>query len=156
MNSIDVVSEPELFAVACPRCAAAVAVGDDLVGSVAGCPVCEASFLVPEPELPPPQAAPHAAAAGAATPAADPAWREMAPALAEAAAQPVERNRALEFREPVSTLETEDGTVELRRLSDEEKRLRRSRRNIIMLLVGTTILIVLTALLGRESKKKPR
>jgi uncharacterized Zn finger protein (UPF0148 family) len=156
MNSIDVASEPELFAVACPRCAAALAVGDDLVGTVAGCPVCQASFLVPEPELPPPPPAPQATVAGATPPAADPVWREMAPTLAEAAAQPVERNRALEFREPVSTLETEDGTVELRRLSDEEKLLRRSRRNIVMLLVGTTILIVLTALLGRESKKKAR
>ena len=153
MNSIDVLPEPDLFAVACPRCAAALAVGDDLVGGLAGCPVCQTTFLVPEPELPPPSAQP---APTAATAAADPVWREMTPALAEAAAQPAERHRDLEFREPVSTLETEDGTLELRRLSDEEKRLRRGRRNLVMLLVGTTILIVLTLLLGREPKKKPR
>lgn len=153
MNSIDVVSDPDLFAVACPRCAAALAVGDDLVGGLAGCPVCQTTFLVPEPELPPPPAHPAPTAAAAA---ADPVWREMAPALAEAAAQPAERHSGLEFREPVRTLETEDGTLELRRLSDEEKRIRRGRRNLIMLLVGTTILIVLTLLLGREPNKKPR
>ncbi len=156
MNSIDAASEPELFAVACPQCAAALAVSDDLVGTVAGCPVCQASFLVPEPELPPPPPAPQAPVANASPAVADPVWREMAPTLAEAAAQPVERNRDLEFREPVSTLETETGAVELRRLSAEEKQLRRSRRNIVMLLVGTTILIVLTAILGREPTKKPR
>ena len=153
MNSIDAVSEPDLFAVACPRCAAALAVGDDLVGGLAGCPVCQTTFLVPEPEIPPPPAQPAPTTAAAA---ADPVWREMAPALADAAAQPLERHRGLEFREPVSTLETEDGTLELRRLSDEEKRLRRGRRNLIMLLVGTTILIVLTLLLGREPNKQPR
>lgn len=156
MNSIDVASEPELFAVACPRCAAALAVSDDLVGAAANCPVCQATFLVPEPELPPPPPASRGTAADGATTPVDPVWREMSPMLAEAAAQPAERHRNLEFREPVSTLETEDGTVELRRLSDEEKRLRRSRRNIIMLLVGTTILIVLTAILGREQKNKAR
>ncbi|MGB8853142.1 MAG: hypothetical protein WCC69_06220 [Pirellulales bacterium] len=153
MNAIDVVSEPDLFAVACPRCAAALAVGDDLVGGLAGCPVCQTTFLVPEPELPPSPAQP---ALTAAATAADPVWREMTPALAEAAAQPTERNRDLEFREPVRTLQTKDGMLELRRLSDEEKQLRRGRRNIIMLLVGTTILIVLTLLLGREPTKKPR
>lgn len=153
MNSIDVASEPELFAVACPRCAAAIAVSDDLVGSAAGCPICQATFLVPEPE---PPSAPPPTADEAAPPAADPAWRDMAPTLAEAVAAPMERHRDLEFREPVSMVETEDGTLELRRLSDEEKRLRRSRRNVIMLLVGTTILIGLTALLGREPPKKPR
>ena len=154
MNTIDVLSEPDLFAVACPRCAAAIAVGDDLVGGLAGCPVCQTTFLVPEPELQPPP--PVQPAPTAAAPAADPVWREMAPALAEAAVQPVERHRDLEFREPVRTLETEDGTLELRRLSEEEKRIRRSRRNVVMLLVGTTILIVLTLLLGREPKKKAR
>jgi len=156
MNSTDVVSEPELFAIACPRCAAALAVGDDLVGAVARCPVCQSSFLVPEPELPPSRSAPQATPDGAAIPAADPIWREMAPTLADAADQPAERHRELEFREPVSTLETEAGAVELRRLSDEEKRLRRGRRNIVMLLVGTTILIAMTSLLGREPTKKAR
>lgn len=156
MNSIDVISEPELFAIACPRCAAALAVSDDLVGAVAGCPVCQSSFLVPEPELPPPPPAHRAVTTEGTVRPDDAVWREMAPTLAEAAAQPAERHRSLEFREPVSTLETEAGAVELRRLSDEEKRLRRSRRNIVMLLVGTTILIVLTVILGREPKKKPR
>jgi len=155
MNSIDVVSEPELFAIACPRCAAALAVSDDRVGAVAGCPVCQSSFLVPEPELPPPPVHQAVTTEDTSRPD-DPVWREMAPTLAEAAAQPAERHRGLEFREPVSRLETEAGAVELRRLSAEEKRLRRSRRNIVMLLVGATILIVLTALLGREPKKKHR
>ena len=107
----------------------------------------------PGPPAPP---ARRTSAADADAPAADAVWREMTPSLAEAAAQPAARHRDLEFREPVSTLETEEGLVELRRLTDEEKRLRRSRRNIVMLLVGTTILIALTALLGRDSKKKAR
>lgn len=153
MTSIDVASEPELFAVACPRCAAAIAVSDDLVGTLAGCPLCQTPFRVPEPELPPP---PPAAAGQGASPPPDHDWHEIAPALAEASAQPPERHRDLEFREPVTTLETSRGTVELRRLSDDEKRRRRSRRNVVMLLVGTTILIVLTLLLGREPNKKPR
>jgi hypothetical protein len=152
MNTIDTAPEPELFAVACPRCAAAIAVSDDLVGTVAGCPLCQAPFRVPEPELPPP---PPAAAGPDAPPPADHGWHEMAPALAEAAAQPMERHRDLEFREPVTTLDTSRGPVELRRLNDDEKRRRRSRRNVVMLLAGTTILIVLTLRLGREPKKKP-
>ncbi|MFM8953934.1 MAG: hypothetical protein ACKOOF_12880, partial [Planctomycetaceae bacterium] len=98
----------------------------------------------------------EAAAGPDAPPPADHGWHEMAPALAEAAAQPMERHRDLEFREPVTTLDTSRGPVELRRLNDDEKRRRRSRRNVVMLLVGTTILIVLTLRLGREPKKKPR
>jgi hypothetical protein len=60
----------------------------------------------------------------------------------------------MEFREPTLTVETEDGTLEIRRLTDDEKRTSRTRRNLIMLLVGTVILIVITALLGRDTSKK--
>lgn len=156
MNILDVASEPELFAVACPKCAAALAVGDDLVGALAVCPVCDGRFLVPEPEMPPPPpaVARSSAAQGASAAGADPAWREMATSLTESASQPVERHRDMEFREPTLTVETEEGTLELRRLTDEEKQIRRGRRNLIMLLVGTTILIAITALLGRDKPKK--
>jgi hypothetical protein len=156
MNILDSSAEPDLFAVACPTCSAALAVGDDIVGDLAACPVCDARFLVPEPEMPPPPpAARDSVAAEGSAGKADPAWREMATSLAESPAQPVERHRDMEFREPVRTLETEEGMIELRRLTDEEKRIRRTRRNVITLLVGTVILIVITLLLGREKPKKP-
>lgn len=156
MNSIDVAPEPELFAVACPKCAAALAVSDDLVDDLAICPVCDGRFVVPEPAMPapPPAAGDSSARQGSSAAAADPAWRQMATTLAESTAQPVERHRDMEFREPTLTVETEDGTLEIRRLTDEEKRTRRTRRNLIMLLVGTIILIVITALLGRDTSKK--
>lgn len=156
MNSIDVASEPELFAVACPKCAAALAVGDDLVGDVAICPVCDGRFLVPEMEMPraPRSAGESVTAEGTAAPAAEPAWQRMATTLAESNNEPVQRHRDMEFREPPLAVETEVGEVELRRLTEEEKRVRRARRNLIMLLAGTLILIVITALLGREKPRK--
>ena len=165
MNSIDAASEPEFFAVACPKCAAALAVSDDLVGDLAVCPICDGRFLVPESELPPPPPPPpavrdaaatgdSAATQGSTAAAEDPAWQQMATTLTESVAQPAERHRDMEFREPALTVETEEGTHEIRRLTDEEKRIRRSRRNLMMLLAGTVILIVITTLLGRDKPKK--
>lgn len=38
------------FAVECPGCRQALGVVPDLVGRVAGCPLCDGAFLVPDPE----------------------------------------------------------------------------------------------------------
>ena len=50
---------PELLAVACPGCHAALAVASPLFGQAAACPVCGAGFLAPvPPAAPTPPAAP--------------------------------------------------------------------------------------------------
>lgn len=56
----------------------------------------------------------------------------------------------LEFREPVRSITVGDSTIELRRLSPEEKRVRRARRNILILIVGAAMLVALVLALGRR------
>lgn len=62
----------QLLAVACPTCFAAIAVGADLFGGPADCPLCGGGFNVPLKAAPPPPAAAPGSRppAEAATPAA--------------------------------------------------------------------------------------
>jgi hypothetical protein len=54
----------------------------------------------------------------------------------------------LVFRDPVRTIGDGSSTVELRRLTDEERRVRRARRNIFLLVAGGAVLIMLTVAFG--------
>jgi hypothetical protein len=167
-------SEP-LLAVACPTCFGAVAVGAELFGLAADCPLCGQGFLVPTkaaavsaaPQAAPaassaassaaPSAAPSAAAsaehaaehagpqAGASVP--DGTLAEHATAAEDAAVAP--DLVPMRFRDPVVTVGSGENVVELRRLSPEEKARRRTRRNVIMLLTGLSILMAIVLTLGR-------
>jgi hypothetical protein len=55
----------------------------------------------------------------------------------------------LEMQEPVRTIEADGRTIELRRISDDERRRRKARRTMITLLVGSAILAGLAWFLGR-------
>jgi hypothetical protein len=131
---------PSLLAVACPRCHAALSVGIDLVRHAARCPRCGKGFLVPEPRVEP--AAPAAPRTGL-----DAVVSDVAP-VAAAASHP-----EMQFSEPVQTIETEEGVVELRRLTPEERAARRARRNLVMLLAGMGILVAIVLIFGRSGKK---
>lgn len=116
-----------LLAVACPSCHAALAVPGPLVGGAARCPLCTGAFLVP---LPP------------------------RPAAVETAPEPPQPRGELEFAEPANRrIAGEDGVIELRRLTPEEKAARRARRNAIMLLTGVAILMAIVLLFGTKKKK---
>ena len=165
-------SEP-LLAVACPTCFGAVAVGAELFGLAADCPLCGQGFLVPmkaaavsaAPQAAPSassaasSAAPAAPAASSATPSAEHAGplagasvpdgtlAEHATAAEDAAVAP--DLVPMRFRDPVVTVGSGENVVELRRLSPEEKARRRTRRNVIMLLTGLSILMAIVLTLGR-------
>lgn len=130
-----------LLAVACPTCHAALCVGADLIGLAAGCPQCGKGFRVPEPrqqaaEPPPPRSGLDAAV----------------PDLPQAATAPPV-NPEMQFAEPVRELVTEDGVIQLRRLTPEEKAARRARRNLVMLLSGITILMAIVFIFGRKKQR---
>lgn len=55
----------------------------------------------------------------------------------------------LAFREPVKTIRSGGAEIELRRLTPEERRLRRARRNLLFLVVGAALLVALVTLLGQ-------
>jgi len=120
-----------LLAVACPTCFGAIAVGSELLGHPAECPLCGQGFLLPvagvadAPRQPP-----------AASPAAD------APAA------------ELQFQEPVRTVVSGDQVITLRRLTPEEKALRRTRRNVVTMLAGVSILMAIVLLFGTKRPKR--
>lgn len=74
---------------------------------------------------------------------------DPAPEGAAATITPEAPRGELEFREPVASITVGDTTLELRRLSPEEKQARRTRRNLLMLVVGAAILFALVLFLGR-------
>lgn len=130
-----------LLAVACPTCHAALCVGGDLIGLAARCPQCGKGFRVPEPQ------------AKAVEPPAQRSGLDAAvPDLPADATAPL-ANPEMQFAEPVRQLVTEDGVIQLRRLTPEEKAARRARRNLLMLLTGITILMAIVFIFGR---KRPR
>jgi len=151
-------SEP-LLAVVCPTCFGAVAVGAELFGLAADCPLCGQGFLVPTkaaavtaaPQAAPSaeQAAPSAEHAGpqAGASVLDGTRAEHATSAEDAAVAP--DLVPMRFRDPVLTVGSGENVVELRRLSPEEKARRRTRRNVIMLLTGLSILMAIVLTLGR-------
>jgi hypothetical protein len=140
------------FVIACPACHGQLAAAASLMGTPACCPLCAAAFLVPEPRLaevvrrPPLPAAepkpepvvsvvhqPHSNEGGDAAPQALP---------------------GLALREPVRMLGRGADAIELKRLSDEERRIRRGRRTIILLVVGVALLAALVMLLSLPAGRR--
>jgi hypothetical protein len=159
-------------AVACPVCFGGLAVGTDLAGLPADCPLCGSGFRVPPLAMPSttrPVQPPTRAAADSA-PAHRPALegtqptrprepvRQEQPAAASSAAtldavtsiQEQQADSGLAFREPVRTVGSGDGAIVLRQLSAAERTARRTRRNLIMLVGGVSILLTIVLLLGRK------
>jgi hypothetical protein len=60
----------------------------------------------------------------------------------------------LQFQEPVRTVVSGDQVITLRRLTPEEKALRRTRRNIVMMLCGVSILMAIVLLFGTKRSKR--
>jgi len=119
------------FVIACPACQGPIAAFVGSAGRTGCCPLCATTLVVPTAASAPTVAGDAFAGLDAATPA---------PA---AVADP-----ALTFREPVRTVAAGDRAVELRRLTDEERRGRRARRNLVLLLIGGAVLIALTVAFG--------
>lgn len=172
-----------LFVIACPICFGQVAAVSRMAGVAACCPLCAGSFRVPNPQVaaavvatPEPQPVAFEPATIAAAPAASdlfPAMVEPAPVSVEhppspaaapfavdipaievpaaVAATPVAE---MQFHEPVKTVGRGAARMELRRLTDEERRIRRSRRNLMLLLVGAAMLIMIVVLLGIPARRR--
>lgn len=163
--------QPEpLLAVACPTCFGAIAVGTDVLGQAAECPLCGRGFHVPMPVVADASRTPTPATPPAGRPASEASDRsrkqrrdempvsatsppsarptnDSPPAAPEPAAAP---NAELQFEEPVRMVGSGDKVIVLRRLSPEEKAVRRARRNLIMMMTGVSILMAIVLLLGTK------
>jgi len=71
----------------------------------------------------------------------------LAPAPADTSSEPAPVDPAIAFREPVKTILHGDQVLELRRLTPEERRLRRARRNLLILVIGAALLVALVTAL---------
>jgi len=60
----------------------------------------------------------------------------------------------LQFQEPVRTVGSGDQVITLRRLTPEEKAVRRTRRNLIMMLTGVSILMAIVLVFGTKRSKR--
>lgn len=162
-----------LVAVACPACFGALAVGTDLAGLPADCPLCGSGFRVPSLALPstPQPSYPRARTEDESPQKHRPAAerelssrpqetaRQEQPAVASSAGstldsaaawQKPQADSGLAVREPVRTVGSGDGTIVLRQLSPAERAARRTRRNLVMLVGGVSILLTIVLLLGRK------
>jgi hypothetical protein len=126
MNSLP--AETSLLAVACPRCHAAIAVPPVFFGQPAACPICAGGFLAPQ----------------------------QAAARRSAASMPLERQLFDTSEPPPQTIRHGGQEIELRRLTPEEKAVRRVRRNIITIGAGTAILFAIVLLATRGGGKPKR
>ena len=163
-----------LVAVACPTCFGAIAVGTDQLGQAAECPLCGCGFRVPvagvaDTPQQPSLAAPAAGAPSTTTPARPRKHRREATpepppyepvsqlALKDPFAEPQPQAAPvaeLQFQEPVRTVGSGDQVITLRRLTPEEKAVRRARRNLIMMLTGVSILMAIVMLFGTKRSKR--
>ena len=135
MKDIYAASRPApggLFVIACPTCFGHMAASAGMAGQPACCPLCAAAFLVPEPRL------------------AELVRRPPLP-VGDAAPQALP---GFALREPVRMLGRGADAIELKRLSDEERRIRRGRRTIILLVVGVALLAALVMLLGLPAGRR--
>jgi len=161
-----------LLALACPTCFGAMAVGTDLLGKAAECPLCGCGFRVPLTGIADTPSQP-AAAASAASPAAEQPARprhhhrqatQNAPPPKPAGPPATEKTfdepppqapvKELQFQDPVRTVGSGDQVIALRRLTPEEKAVRRARRNLIMMLTGVSILMAIVFSLGTKRPKR--
>jgi hypothetical protein len=163
-----------LLAVACPTCFGAIAVGTDLLGQAADCPLCGRGFRVPvagvaDAPRPSAWAAPAAVAPsttpparprkhrGEAAPEPPPYEPVSQPAPEDPVAEPQPQAAPvaeLQFQEPLRTVLSGDHVITLRRLTPEEKAVRRGRRNLIMMLTGVSILMAIVLLFGTKRPKR--
>ena len=60
----------------------------------------------------------------------------------------------LQFQEPVRTVGSGDQMITLRRLTPEERAVRRARRNMIMMLTGVSILMAIVLVFGTKRSKR--
>jgi hypothetical protein len=90
------------------------------------------------PTSPPRRAAPHQAAPQAAG--------DDLPVVGGTPLSPTAAELA--FSEPVLTIRQGNEVIEIRRLTPEERRARRSRRNLLMIVVGVSILLATYVLLS--------
>ena len=167
--------QPEpLLSVACPTCFGAIAVGAELLGQAAECPLCGHGFRVPLPGIVDVPWQPASAGPAAGSPSAEPSprrrkrRRETAPTPPphepaghsgpeDSSAEPQPRAASeteLQFQEPVRTVGRGDQMITLRRLTPEEKAVRRARRNLIMMMTGLSILMAIVLLLGTRRPKR--
>jgi hypothetical protein len=123
-----IATPPSLFVVACPACSGWSAADVAQAGAAVCCPLCAAAFLVPHPASAPSTAPPVHAAPEPAT--------------------------EIQFRDPLKTVGRGPNTIELRRLTPEEKDARRRRRNIVMLLTGAAILIAIAVVFGSGPRRR--
>lgn len=138
-----------LLSVACPTCAATLAVDAGLLGMAAECPLCDRGFRLPPasaaaaPPAPRRDASPAGASDG--KPAATAGTTSPRPA--------VEAWSKLESRleSPEAAAAGDDETVRLRRTS-ADRAARRARRNVIMLAIGGSLLLGIVMLLGRKRR----
>lgn len=109
----------------------------------------------PVSALPPtPAAVPESAAQEPSThPDAVAALPAQAPVFPVPAAAAVPAHPQLQFREPVLSVGRRGHEKELRRLSPQERRVRRGRRNIVMLLVGVAVLLVLVLVISMQGQR---
>lgn len=139
-----------LLALACPTCFGAMAVGTDLLGQAAECPLCGCGFRVPLTGIADTPSQP-VVAASAASPATEPPAQQAPARQAPAQQAPV---KELQFQDPVRTVGSGDQVITLRRLTPEEKAVRRTRRNLIMMLTGVSILMAIVFSLGTKRPKR--
>jgi len=162
-----------LLAVACPACFGAIAVGSELLGQPAECPLCGSGFRVPVATL---DAPPRQPSAASPKPEASPSPREDSsreqrsappsqPASPDPAAASPQDSLAelepsarpageLQFQEPVRTVVSGDQVITLRRLTPEQKAARRARRNAVMMIAGVSILMAIVLLFGTKRSKR--
>ena len=162
-----------LLAVACPTCFGAIAVGSELLGHPAECPLCGQGFLLPvagvaDTPRQPPAASPTADAPAPVrephprkqrhAPPQEPVANDVASPPPERAPDESQAQKApaaeLQFQEPVRTVVSGDQVITLRRLTSEEKALRRTRRNVVMMLCGISILMAIVLLFGTKRPKR--
>jgi len=162
-----------LLAVACPTCFGAIAVGSELLGHPAECPLCGQGFLLPlagvadAPRQPPaasptadapaPLREPHPRKQRRASPQ-EPVANDVANPPPDHAPEESQAPKApaaeLQFQEPVRTVVSGDQVITLRRLTPEEKALRRTRRNVVTMLAGVSILMAIVLLFGTKRPKR--
>ena len=142
-----------LVAVACPGCAATVAVDTGLLGAAAECPLCAAGFRLPA--APPP--ARRSVEPRSRTPAAPVSDRPTdAREYGGRGAEPLRPAGVAgvgpDTGAPPAARTADDETAALKRTS-AERAARRTRRNAAMLVVGTSILLGIVMLLGRGRQR---
>jgi hypothetical protein len=164
-----------LQAVACPTCFGAIAVGPELLGQPAECPLCGSGFRVPVGGVVNSPRQPAAASPTSDAPAtrredSTRKQRRAAPQELQAPQEPAAPDQVdppsqdsfaelqpsakpaaeLQFQEPVRTVVSGDQVITLRRLTSEEKAARRTRRNLVMMLAGVSILMAIVLLFGTK------